>query len=61
MFALGLMLLNVMNAEDFNRTVYSKARYEVDWAVVGAKLDAVKGRYSSRLIELVKNCLKEFP
>jgi hypothetical protein len=54
------MLLNVMNAEDFNRTVYSKARYEVDWAVVGAKLDAVKGRYSSRLIELVKNCLKEF-
>lgn len=61
MFALGLMLLNVMNAEDFNRSVYSKARYEVDWNVVWAKFEAVKGRYSSRMIDLTKNCLKEFP
>ncbi len=61
MFALGLLLLNVMNSEDFNRSVYSKAKYQVDWTVIRSKFDAVNRRYSNRLIDLVKNCLKEFP
>jgi hypothetical protein len=60
-FSLGSLVLNVMNVGDFNRLLYSRKKYEVDWDVVRLKVKNSEKKYSNKLISLVEKCLKMTP